>query len=70
MSFLQKDLFLISNWTGSIFIQCSKTLIDYGKVKETYDYPMQGIWKCVDGVPKVKHDSPLTRKATEPVQKP
>jgi hypothetical protein len=45
-------------------------LIDYGKVKETYDHPMQGIWKCVDGVPKVKHDSPLTRKATEPVQKP
>jgi len=40
------------------------------RVKETYDDPMEGISRCVDGVPKVKHDSPLTRKATEPVQNP
>jgi hypothetical protein len=45
-------------------------LIDYVRVKETYDHPMQGISRCVDGVPKVKHDSPFTRKAIEPVQKP
>jgi hypothetical protein len=43
----------------SFIVQRSKTLIDYVKVKETYDHPMQGIWKCVDGVPKVKLDSPL-----------
>jgi hypothetical protein len=39
-----------------------KTLIDSVTVKETYDHPMQGISRCVD--------SPLTWKATAPVQKP
>jgi hypothetical protein len=24
MSFLKKDLFLVSNWNGTIFIHCSK----------------------------------------------